>query len=332
MHRQTKPMGAAVSAAILIIAGALGASGAAAQTKSLRFGHLHAVDSPVHQGVMKAAEEVGKRTSGRYKIDIFPSSQLGAAREMVAQVVDGNLDFIIEGPGSLSALQRTMSIFEAPFVSRDWDHLLKMLETPFAKTQLKELEEKRNMVNLGAWYYGQRHFTTRNKALNSADDLKGMKIRVPEAPLFLDMIRALGATPTPMTLGEVYLSLQTGVTEGQENPLPTINNNKFFEVQKFINLTGHIIVPLMPMMNAKAWTAMSEADRQAFRQAFLEGAKVNDELTRKAESELLDQFKSKGMTVVNSDRNTFRSAMTSVYAKWEEVWGKGTFETMRDLK
>ena len=314
------------AAAMLIAAPAL------AQQKVLRFGHLHSVDSPVHKGIAKAAEEVEKQTQGRYKINIFPSSQLGQAREMVSQVVDGNLDFISEGPGSLSALHRPMSIFEAPFVARDWPHLLKMLESDYAKTQLKVLETERNMVHVGTFYYGVRHFTTKSKPLNTAADVKGMKVRVPEAPLFLAMIRALDATPTPMSLGEVYLSLQTGVADGQENPLPTINNNKFFEVQKYLNLTGHVIVPIMIMMNNKAYSAATPADQAAFKAAFKEGAKVNDDATNADEARLADFFKSKGMTIVNSDRDSFRARMSAVYEIGEKDWGAGTIQKLQAIK
>ena len=147
---------------------ALVAGPAMAQQKVLRFGHLHSVDSPVHKGITKAAEEVEKQTQGRYKINIFPSSQLGQAREMVQQVVDGNLDFISEGPGSLSALHRPLSVFEAPFIARDYDHLLKMLESDYAKEQLKVMETQRNMAYIGTFYYGVRHFTTKGKALQTA--------------------------------------------------------------------------------------------------------------------------------------------------------------------
>lgn len=314
------------AAAMLIAAPAL------AQQKVLRFGHLHSVDSPVHKGIAKAAEEVEKQTQGRYKINIFPSSQLGQAREMVSQVVDGNLDFISEGPGSLSALHRPMSIFEAPFVARDWPHLLKMLESDYAKTQLKVLETERNMVHVGTFYYGVRHFTTKSKPLNTAADVKGMKVRVPEAPLFLAMIRALDATPTPMSLGEVYLSLQTGVADGQENPLPTINNNKFFEVQKYLNLTGHVIVPIMIMMNNKVHAAATPADKAAFKAAFAEGAKVNDDATNADEARLVDFFKSKGMTIVNSDRDSFRARMSAVYEIGEKDWGAGTIQKLQAIK
>ena len=133
---------------------------------------------------------------------------------------------------------------------------------------------------------------------------------MPEAPLFLAMIRALEATPTPMSLGEVYLSLQTGVADGQENPVGTINDQKFYEVQKYLNLTGHVIVPILIMMNKKAYDAMTPADQQAIRAAFTEGAKVNDELTRANEARLTDFFKTKGVTIVNSDRESFRKKMT----------------------
>lgn len=107
-------------------------------------------------------------------------------------------------------------------MSRDWDHLQKMLASPFGQEQLGKLAHDRNMVHVGTFYYGVRHFTTKNKPLQTAADVKGLKIRVPEAPLFLAMIRALEATPTPMSLGEVYLSLQTGAADGQENPVGTI--------------------------------------------------------------------------------------------------------------
>jgi len=249
-------------------------------------------------------------------------------------VIDGTLDFISEGPGSLSNLNKALSFFEAPFVARDWDHVLKMLASPFGQEQLGKLAHDRNMVHVGTFYYGVRHFTTKAKPLQTAADVKGLKIRVPEAPLFLAMIRALEATPTPMSLGEVYLSLQTGVADGQENPVGTINDQKFFEVQKYLNLTGHVIVPVLIMVNKKAYDAMTPADQQALRAAFTEGAKVNDELTRANEARLTDFFKTKGMTIVNSDRESFRKKMTSVTEVGEKDmgWPKGIFDQMQAIR
>lgn len=324
-------LGVVLPALAFVVACAVGPS-ALAQTTTLRVAHLHSVDSPVHKGVAKAAEEFGKATGGRYKIEIYPSSQLGSSREMMKQAMDGTLDFIIEGPGFLGQLVKPLGIFEAPFIARDWPHVEKMLASPFAQKQFAEMAEKHNMRHAGTFYYGVRHFTTRNKALLKPEDAKGLKLRVPEAPVFLEMVRALGATPTPMSLGEVYLSLQTGVVDGQENPLPTINNNKFFEVQKYLNMSGHIVVPLLIMMNNKAWVAMSEPDRKALTAAWVEGAKVNDQLTRELEARLADEFKAKGMIIVPTDRAAFAKAMDPLYKKFADVWGADTVESLQALK
>jgi tripartite ATP-independent transporter DctP family solute receptor len=329
-----QPIRLATWALAALAVGMLAAAPALAQTKELRFGHLHSAESPVHKGITRGAEEFAKLSGGRYKINVFPSSQLGAAREMVAQVIDGTLDFVSEGPGSLSNLNKALSLFEAPFVARDWDHVQKMLASPFGQEQLGKLAHDRNMVHVGTFYYGVRHFTTRSKPLQTAAEVKGLKIRVPEAPLFLAMIRALEATPTPMSLGEVYLSLQTGVADGQENPVGTINDQKFYEVQKYLNLTGHVIVPILIMVNKKAYDAMTPGDQQSLRAAFVEGAKVNDELTRANEARLTDFFKSKGMTIVNSDRESFRKKMSSVIEVGEKDmgWPKGIFDRMQAIR
>ena len=335
MHR-TRPATISVSLRLLataaVAACALAVSSLAAAQTTLRFGHLHSVDSPVHKGIAKAAEEFQKSTGGRYKMEIYPSSQLGAGREMMKQTIDGTLDFIVEGPGFMGQLVKPLGIFEAPFIARDWPHVEKMLASPFAQKQFDEMTTKHNMLHVATFYYGVRHFTTRNKALMKPEDAKGLKLRVPEAPVFLEMVRALGATPTPMSLGEVYLSLQTGVVDGQENPLPTINNNKFFEVQKYLNMSGHIVVPLLIMMNDKAWAKMNDADHKALLAAFVEGAKVNDGMTRELEARLADEFKAKGMTIVATDRVAFAKAMDPLYKKFADVWGAGTVESLQALK
>ena len=312
---------------------ALALAGAAeAQQKPWRFGHQMPADHPLNQGVTKAAQEIAAKSGGRLKVDVFPSSQLGTGREMIDQVVAGTLEFIIDGPGTLSAWQRPLSILEAPFLARDWDHLVKIIDSPFGQEQFKQIAEKRGLQKVGVFYYGTRQLTTAKKAVEKLEDMKGLKIRVPEVPVYMDMIRAVGATPTPMAFAEVYLSLQTGVADGQENPLPTINSGKFFEVQKFLSLTSHIIVPQIVMINGKTWAGLNAADRKTVTDAFVEGAKVNDAAFRKLEGELVDQFKAKGMTVVQPNLEPFRAAMIPVYQKNEDNWGKGVFETLRNIR
>jgi TRAP-type transport system periplasmic protein len=306
---------------------------AAQPAKVYRLGHQWAIDHPVAIGAAKAAEVLAQRSGGRLRIDIFPSGQLGTGKELDQQVSDDSLDFTIDGPGILGLWQKTLSIYEGPFVARDWDHLVKIMEGEWGQAQFKALAEGKNIQKVGRpWYYGSRQFTTRDRALRTPADAKGLKIRVPEVPQYMDMIRAIGGTPTPMALAEVYLSLQTGVADGQENPLPTINSSKFFEVQKYLNLTSHIVNPLVPLMSAMKWNPLPVSDRALITEAFNAGAEVNDAALRALEGRLVADFKAKGMIVIESDRAAFRAAMKPVYEKNEAVWGKGVLEQLQAIK
>lgn len=305
---------------------------AGSQSRNLRFGHLHSSDSAIHTGLTRAASVLDRASRGRLKLEVFPSSQLGSAIEMQKQMIDGSLDFILESAGAMANYQKSLSVLEAPFMARDWAHLSKMYESGFGRREFSELEKRRGIVRLGLWYYGRRHFTTSSIALRTPEDARGLKLRVPQVPLYLDMVKALGATPTPMTLSEVYASLKTGQTDGQENPLPTIFNNKFFEVQKYLNLTGHMLLALMPLTNAKLWNSLPQQDKGLVKEAFEEAGRISDQLTRVQEDELQAALRAKGMQVIASDRDMFRRNMESVYAKYEDSWGIGVWQGMKILK
>ncbi len=308
------------------------AQSTAIQSRTLKFGHLHSPDSAIHTGLTRAASVLDRASRGRLKLEIFPSSQLGSAIEMQKQMIDGSLDFILESAGAMANYQKSLSVLEAPFMARDWAHLSKMYESGFGRREFGELEKRRGIVRLGLWYSGRRHFTTSSVALRTPDDARGLKLRVPQVPLYLDMVKALGATPTPMTLSEVYTSLKSGQTDGQENPLPTIFNNKFFEVQKYLNLTGHVMLALMPLTNAKLWNSLPQQDKNLIKEAFEEAGRISDQLTRAQEDELQVALSGKGMQIITSDRDMFRRAMESIYAKYEDAWGIGVWQGMKILK
>ncbi len=299
--------------------------------RTLRFGHVQPPDGEVTRGINHAAESLGRRTNGRLKIDNFPASQLGAEREMLTQVQQGTLDLCITGPAVLGSWVRSISILESPFLSRDFDQILRMIGHPAIQASFNQLATQRGMRPMEAWYYGTRHMTTRDRAIRGPGDMRGLKMRVPQAPLFVDMMRTLGAAPTPMSLGEVYLSLQTGVIDGQENPLPTIAANKFMEVQRYINLTGHILVPLLPTVSSMTWDTLNPADREHLRLALRDGAEVSDKLVRDNEQALRSEFEGRGVQFIDSDRDAFRVALAPLYEKYEEVWGKGVFAALQAL-
>ncbi|MBL6458592.1 sialic acid TRAP transporter substrate-binding protein SiaP [Belnapia sp. T6] len=317
-----------------ILGGALLAAPAIARAqgaRALRFGHVQPPEGEINRGILRAAELLRERSGGRLRIDNFPSSQLGGERDMLSQVSSGTLDLCITGPGVLGSWVRPLSILESPFLTSDFAQLQKMFEHPAVQAMRRQLAEQRSMRVLGPWYYGTRHLTTRDRPVRQPEDLKGLKIRVPEAPLFLDMMRTLGAAPTPMSLGEVYLSLQTGVIDGQENPLPTIAANKFMEVQKYVNLTGHILVPLVPVLSEQSWTALPPADRELLIAALAEGGALGGQLTRESEQRLRGEFEARGTSFIDSDRPAFQRALAPMFARYEEVWGRGVHAALQAL-
>ena len=303
----------------------------AQQGRALRFGHVHPPEGEVTRGINRAAELLRERSGGRLRIDNFPSSQLGGEREMLTQVSSGTLDLCITGPGALGTWVRALSILEAPFIARDWDHVLRMVQHDSQRRNFATLADQRGMRALEPWYYGTRHMTTRDRAVREPADLRGLKMRVPEAPLFVDMMRTLGAAPTPMSLGEVYLALQTGVIDGQENPLPTIAANRFMEVQRFINLTGHILVPLLPVVSVQTWNVLPAADHALLTDALKEGSTVAGQLVREGEARLRTEFAGRGVQFIESNRNAFRAALQPLYQRYEEIWGRGVFAALQAL-
>jgi TRAP-type C4-dicarboxylate transport system substrate-binding protein len=190
-----------------------------------------------------------------------------------------------------------------------------------------QLVAKRSMRVIGSTYYGKRHVTSGSKAINSVDDMKGFKLRIPEVDTFRAMAEAWGARPTPLNIGELYLALSQGAVDGQENPLPTIQSNKFFEVQKYLVLTGHIITPRLIVVNEAAWQALNAKERQSLKSAVETHGQTQDNEILAQESKLADTFKTAGMTVIQPDIESFRKpVLASVPAKFESKWGKGLWE------
>ena len=307
--------------------------GVQAQTVNLRLAHEFPVSHPFSQGLEIAVKHVNDNSKGTLRVQLLPASQLGSGREIVQQISSGAIDLGFSGAAMLVNWHKPIGIFEAPFLARDWEHWQTMFNSPTGLAVQREVETKANIRRVGApWYGGQRHFTTRNKPINRPEDLKDMKIRVPEVPLFLDMIRSVGARPTPMPLAEVYLALQTGVIDGQENPLSTINGAKLQEVQKFIALTGHVISGLWPIANTGTWAKLSEEHKTLILQGLMRGAEHSNNIIFGQETSLINDFKAKGVTFTNPDKAAFAKAMESVYAKNESVWGVGLLTQLQNSK
>lgn len=307
------------------------AAPASAQTK-LKFAHVYETSEPYHKWALWAADEVKKRTAGRYEMQVFPASSLGKETDINQGLTLGTVDVIYTGQLFAARTHPPLAIGGAPFMFRDFNHWQAYVNSPVFADLADGYFKKGGNKPIAVTYYGVRH-TTANKAINKPDDMKGLKIRVPDAPLYTMFPRGVGANPTPIAFAEVYLALQNGTVDAQENPLPTIEAKKFYEVQSHINLTGHITEMLMTIVAGGVWNKMPDADKKSFDAIFKEaGAKATDEIVT-SENKLVDEFVTKyKKTVIKTDRKPFQAALTKLHLGPDATWDKATYDKLQALK
>jgi tripartite ATP-independent transporter DctP family solute receptor len=298
----------------------------------IRWGEVNSEATIRTQMMRRIIQEVNPRTEGRVEIQGHPNSTLGGSRDMVEGVQAGIVEMITEGPAQFAPWIPLASIAEAPYIYRDVDHLNKALNGEFGK-RLEAEFLKKNVRLLGALYYGTRQLTTTNKEVRSVRDMQGMKIRVPEVKSFVEMVNSWGARPTPITIGDLYLSLQTNVVDGQENPLPTIDGQKYYEIQNYIILTDHIICAGMIWMHEDTWKKISPADQKIIQEAVTNGIAWNDVEVVKQEEALKKSLAEKGVKVITPDVESFRAVtLPHLSRAMEADWGRGTIEFIQNIR
>jgi tripartite ATP-independent transporter DctP family solute receptor len=283
------------------------ATPAAAQTK-LKWAHVYETSEPYHTESVWAAEEIKKRTNGKFEIQVFPASSLGKETDINQGMQLGTVDMIISGPSFAARSYPRLGIAYYPFIFRDGDHLLAYSKSPVFKEMVDGFREKTGIQILAYTYYGARHTTSQTEFKDCAG-MKGLKIRVPDVPSYRATPEACGANPTPIAFAEVYLALQNKTVDAQENPLTTIEAKKFYEVQKHIMLTGHIVDGLTTQVAPHVWSKLSDAEKKVFSDVALEAAARATAQIKKREAELVDEFKKKGINIVQVNRQSFVDAV-----------------------
>jgi tripartite ATP-independent transporter DctP family solute receptor len=303
-----------------------------AQETVIRWGEMLATTHPQVQMIDKIAAIAKEKSSGRIDIQSFPNGQLGSGKDMMDAVVSGALTFTTDGAAALGALLPQLSVIEAPYLWKDAAQMAKVAGTPQFASMNEELVANRGLRMLAVTYYGKRHLTTGTKEVKAAADMAGFKLRVPPVDTFRAMAEAWGAKATPINFNELYLALSQGAVDGQENPLPTIATAKLNEVQKYLVLTGHIITPRLIVANEAALKAFDPADRAILDEAIAEGVKWQDAELTAQEGSLIETLKTGGMTVIEPDVESFRKpVLEQLPPKFEEKWGKGTWEALAAL-
>ena len=299
-------------AAVAIVATVLALAAPAAQAQQkLKFAHVYETSEPYHTETVWAAGEIAKRTNNKYQIEVFPASALGNEQQINQALPLGTIDMIYTGTSFAGATHKPLAISGAPGMIRDYAHWKAYRASDLFKELAGGYDKATGHKVVAITYYGARHVTA-NKAVMKPEDMAGMKLRVPQAPLYLMFAKSVGANASPIAFAEVYLALQNKTVDAQENPLPTIQAKKFYEVQSHINLTGHITDSLLTIVGGPLWKKLSADEQKTFTEVFQQAAARASDAIDKVERELPEWFKAQGKTVVTPDKAAFMAAAAKV--------------------
>lgn len=305
----------AIFASILGAALSLAATASSAQTVTLRSADIHPDGYPTVVAVQYLGQLMDERTGGRIKIQVFNNSQLGAEKDTIEQTRFGVIDMNRVNTAPFNNLVPETQVLGLPFLFRSVDHMHKVVDGPIGDEILTAFEPF-GLVGLAFYDSGARSFYTVNKPIRSIEDMKGLKIRVQQSDLWIAMLQAFGANPTPMSYGEVYSALETGVVDGAENNWPSYESSRHFEVAKHFSLTEHSLAPEVLVISKISWDKLSADDQATLSQAAKDSVAKMRELWVAREKESEAKVRAGGGEIITVDKAPFVAAMAPVYAKF----------------
>jgi tripartite ATP-independent transporter DctP family solute receptor len=274
-------------------------------------------------------EQLDKSAPGQFDVQISLNASLFKQGAEPVAMARGNLEMTTLSAFDIAKLVSEFSIFTAGYVIRDPAHLMKVFVGPIGEELFKRVSEKMDITVLAPIYYGTRQLNLRDlRKVSTPADLKGVKLRMPASREWLFLGEALGATATPLAFGEVYLGLKTGTIDAQDNPLPTVKSAKFYEVTKQITLTSHLVDVLFIGVSNKLWDSLSPDQKGKLKSAAQSAASYNNENRIADERQVVDYFKSQGLSVTTPDLDAFRKSVQASYLQsgYAKVWPKGLLE------
>lgn len=298
------------------------------------------VPGDAHTEAMKVfKEEVERLSAGHITVDLYVAGQIYTQEAELAACREGTLDMSYYSDAWLAEFVPYLSMFSAVYTFSGYNHMTKVLNGEIGKKIFEEVAQKTGVRPLAAFYLGTRQLNLVEKVgpVRTPEEMKGVKLRTPASPTWIALGKALGGSPTPMSFGEVYTGLLTGAIEGQDNPLPTDKNAKFYEVTKYIVLTNHVVNSVWPTINEKRWQSFSDIDKLVIRKAIEKARKFCDETNLKAEAELLDFFRGQGLIVIEDpDKEAFAAYAKNSYATESKDisknWDMALYEEIQALK
>lgn len=299
---------------------ALSSAAFSASALDIKLGHVLAPTHSWHVAAEGFAKDVKEQTQGRVNFQLFASGQLGNEKTMIEGLQIGSQGAAIIGTGSLQPVDPKFGVVELPYMWTNVKQAYAAFDGELGQS-LEGLADKKNLVIVSWWENGFRHLTNNRGPVNVPADLAGLKTRVTPDKMRLDTFATMGANPAPLAFGELYSALQQGVFDAQENPLSIIYTSSFFEVQKYLSLTGHVWGPASLVISKSTWKRISADDQKAVRAAADKWRDAQRRMVTDSEAELVAQLKAKGMQVNEADKDAFAKAVEPVWQTYEGKYG-----------
>lgn len=309
-----------VAAALIVSTGITSGDALAADKIIMNIATGTAPDHPENVGANKFKEILEKKSNGRVEVRVHPAGQLGSQRDFVEALRSGTVEITMVTLGFFSAYDPLLNIFELPYLFRDRDHAYRVVDGPIG-AQIKDRVNKKGVHVMAFWEAGLRYVTNNVRPINKPDDLKGLKIRVPESKISIDGFKTFGANPAPLPFTEVYMALKQGVFDGQENPPSNIYRSKLYESQKYLSLTGHQFLVHMFMYSGQLWDQLPADIKQLVEESAVEAGKFQRDYTWQEDTKLVGALKDAGMQVNQVDKQAFIDKAKPLYAEYAKLYG-----------
>lgn len=274
---------------------------------TLRFGYEAPRSDTQHLAAQKFNELLNQKTQGEIKLRLFPDSTLGNAQTMIAAVRGGTIDIEMSGSPNFTGLEPKLNVIDIPFIFKDRSHVYRVLDGEVGQELLADLE-KQGLKGLAFWDVGFRSFTNSKKPVKTPDDIKNLKVRTNQNPMYIQAFSLLGANPVPMPLSELYTALETRAVDAQEHPIGIVWSSKLYEVQKYLSLTNHGYTPLIVVMNKAKFDGLAPQLQTALVEAAQEAGAYQRQLNEQNERDLLAKMQQQGIEVIESvDTQPFKA-------------------------
>ncbi len=314
-----------------LLAAALSGPAFAAPSVVIKLGHIAEPEHPYGKGADQFAKLVAEKSGGDIEVKVFPNSQLGGQKDLIEGLVFGSVDMALVGSAALGQFQPKISLFDLPFLFDDRPHAFRSLDT--VGMEIGQALEPRGIKLLGYMENGIRHMTNNVRPIKTPEDMKGLKIRVQTNKIHIEMIKALGASPTPMDLSELYSAMQQGTVDGQENPSAHIYTKRFYEVQKYASLTAHAYAPEPMLISMISWKKLTPKQQKIVQDAANESVAWQRKVSEDEDNDYWNKIKATGkMEVIEVDRKAFQEATKPVIAMFAKTVGQDNIDKVDALR